>query len=406
MFFWNDKNYITRYNTQLWLLYSGATGEFILLSNDEKKEINNFIKSKNSISKPLLNKLIASEALTEKTENEFSNIQIFRNIKFLNNYVLNVSVYPRDRKNESCLSLDKTAAIINFCKRKNQRVVRFNWICSNFENNVALIYKLFQEAQSNCILIYNSLLTDNTFFSEENLSEMIKLRFNDIKIILNESKFEDDDVFEEFISTIEIAFNFFNTNFYNPNFNIYIQISNKNIQKFKDFQTYISKRYGAFFKVNYCLYSDIYECPNKLFSEILSINSIKKYMKYDEFIDYMNRDYLRNILKGFNCSAQYVNSYIIDWENNVLKCCKDCGKKDKSVYDLQIGANIHSEIEFEYIMSNPTYNSKCKKCCFCNQCNICCKKEILAYNECNTRMKEYLIDFYERYKKRQNYFEI
>ena len=148
-------------------------------------------------------------------------------------------------------------------------------------------------------------------------------------------------------------------------------------------------------------YADIYECRNKINSEIFSDSELENTIEYDKKLNNYERMYLKKVSSVFSCHAQTISAFIIDWDGNVLKCWNDLGNKHKSIYSLETGRPINLEIEYKYLMTNSYTKIECNNCYLKNQCNGgCCHEK----KQCELKNK--IKDFYFLREKRQFYYEI
>ncbi len=402
-YYWNKKNYLFEYDEKL-ILYAGETGSFLSLNDEEKQYLFNFIENKIELPQNLLDKLIKIEAVSLKTERELENIRNFRVKKKQANSVLSISMCPINLKLKKTLSDKYLESIIWFCERKNQKNIRFFWNFSDLEIILPMINLLTLKLEEKGIFVYNEIVTDFYSFTENQLSKLKNLRFNNFQILLNYDILNQKDKFSDFLDYIEVIFNFYKTVFYKPIFKIICEIMEDSEEKILNLQKYFYQRYGDFFFVDFTLKLGIYECNNKLNSVIFEEQDIEKYICFDKELNNNRREYLKKVSNVFECYAQNISTFIVDWDGNVLKCWKDLGNKNKSIYDLEKGLAINTEIEYEYLMTDSYLMSKCKNCCMKNQCNGGCIHDANNFCECNLSKK--IKDFYFFEKQKQKVFEI
>ena len=399
---WNKKNTIFKYNAD-WVLYAGETGIFIKITPEEKNDIDTFILSNTLVPSELLNKLEPIEAITKKSEQELSNIRTYRMLKKQMNQVFTLSICPENLEKGTTLSEEAIQKIVNFCKKKNQKNIRCFWNCTTPNRILFLVKKLFSELEINGISIYNGLISYNFECSEILLKDFINLRFNNFKILITSKVLACHNTLSKFLDYIETIFNFYKTNFYSPQIQIFFEINDENCHKIKTLKEYFKKRYGDFFLIEISFNVNIFECNDKLTSSIMDIN-LDKYLYFDKKLNYYDRTYLKKISENFTCSAQTYSSYIIDWNLNVLKCWKDLGVNNKSIYNLQKNKGTNLEVEYKYLRSTVCPKSECKKCFMINQCNGECSYYQQNFTDCTKKNR--LFDFYEMIQNRPQIYEI
>lgn len=402
-YYWNKNNYLFECDKKQ-ILYAGETGIFLQLNNEEKQYLYDFIRNKIELPKNLLDKLLRIEAVSLKTEKEFENIRNFRVKKKQATAVLSISMCPVNLESKKVLSDKYLESIICFCERKNQKNISFFWNSPDFELIFPMINLLTLKLEEKGIYIYNGLITDFYSFTEKQLSELRKLRFNYFQILLNSDILNQKDKFSDFLDYIEVIFNFCKTLFYKPVFKIICEITKTSEEKIVHLIKYFYQRYGNFFIVDFALKVDIYECFNKLNAEVFNERDIEKYIYIDNDLNNNEREYLKKISNVFACSAQNISAFIVDWDGNILKCWKDLGNKNKSIYDLEKRRAINTEVEYEYLMTDSYLMKKCKNCCMKNQCNGGCIHDTNNFCECKFRKK--LKDFYFFERRKQKVFEI
>lgn len=399
-FYWNKNNHIFRYDKK-WVLYAGETGNFLELSDKEKQNLDSFIGEKKKLPEPLFRKLMNTEAISIKTEQEFENIAKYRLLKKQVSSVLSVSMCPCAPDSEKILDEKYLDGIIHFCERKNQKNIRFFWNCSDIKNILPLVENISSKLEKKGIFIYNGLVSNSFVFSELELDKLKKLRFNNFQILLKTCILKSEQELYDFLTFIELSFNFYKRVFYKPIFNILCEISDKTYEKIKELKEYFASRYGDFFNLDITNYADIYECRNKINSEIFSDSELENTIEYDKKLNNYERMYLKKVSSVFSCHAQTISAFIIDWDGNVLKCWNDLGNKHKSIYSLETGRPINLEIEYKYLMTNSYTKIECNNCYLKNQCNGgCCHEK----KQCELTNK--IKDFYFLREKRQFYYEI
>ncbi len=398
---WNKKSCFFKDENNHWVLYSGETGIFLNLSENEKQQINLFTSNKKDLPTDLAEKLRIAGAISNSHNFKFKNAKNFRLLKTQISHIFTISICPYDFTSGTTISESLIKKIVKFCELKNQRIIRVIWN-SNDENKVKMYSSFLNKELSKVnIICYNALVSNFYNYREKDLIRFKNLKFNNFKFLITSEIILDSIKFQSFLDKLEIMFNYYKHVFYIPIIKLIFELNEQTQDKFSFINDFISQRYGDFFQLNYSFYTNIYDCPNKIDSEVYENSyEIDNYLKFDESIKNYKRPYLKKIADTFLCYAQYVSSYIIDWNGNVLKCWNDLGKEEKAIYNLKTKMKKNHEIEYQYLMNDSTNN--CKQCYLNNQCNGGC----INFNKASCSMKKYLDKFYRLKIKEQKYFEI
>ncbi len=399
-YWWNKHNKVFA-SDKSWVLYAGETGVFIEITEDERNNIENFIASKEDLNHSLLEKLQNIEVVSDKTTDDFERIRNYRMLKKQLSSVLTIYVCP-ENKSGIIISEEFLDRLVLFCERKNQKIIRFYWNILDFDKTALLIEKLTKELESKRIIVYNGIITNTLGLSEGELRITKDLRVNNLQFLIHATIFSNKSELIKLLDKCELIFNFFKTNFYTPVITILFEVNDNNIKDIQKLRNYFLQRYGSFFKVDITKETDLFSCQNKISNEVSDEESFLEILKYDNQLNFYERDYLKKVSSCFMCSAQKAQTYIVDWYGNMLKCWNDLGQAEKSVFDLKKMKNINPEVEYFYLTSDSYSNKKCDKCCIKNQCNGGCVHD----NKKSCDFTERIENSYKLLKRKQNYFEI
>lgn len=399
-YWWNEHNKVF-FSDNSWVLYAGETGEFIEISEDEKNNIENFIATKEDLNHCLLEKLVNIEAVSDKTSDEFARIRNYRMLKKQLSNVLTIYVCP-ESKSGMIINEDFIDRLVEFCERKNQKIIKFYWNIFYFDKIVLIIEKLSNELKSKGVFVYNGIITNSLGLDEEELRITKDLRVNNLQFLISKEIVSAKTELIKLLDKCELIFNFYKTNFYIPVITILFEGNNTNIKEIQNLKDYFQKRYGDFFKIDITKESDIFSCQNKICNEVYNEGTFSETLKFDNQLNYFERDYLKKVSDCFMCTAQRVQTYLIDWNGNILKCWMDLGQQEKSIFDLKNMKNINLESEYLYLTSDSYSNENCKNCFIKNQCNGGCVHEIEKKCDFNKRIEE----FYAFLRKKQKYYVI
>jgi uncharacterized protein len=396
---WSKRNYLHFSTEYGWLLWAGNTGSIVKISEDlHKKLCEGQECGVYNCSPEITRKLIDIGALHEETNDEYDNkllytsnghrydsshlmltIAITSVCNFKCDYCIEEPVLMNHQQE---MSFEICDALVKYIEHTEAKNIHLMWYGGEPLTAFRKIVYITEQLALKQIDVTHEVTSNGYLLSKEVVDYFSNRRWTAVQVTVDGTESvhnsrrahrSNNDSYARIIENLDYLYSKVKDS-HNPIVSVRVNIDKRNRQALPTVKAYFDKRYKGRFTVYLgfvCERTDPFGFKNNdsnsfVHSVVLNKSEQNEYV-FDLFNQHKIIPFFSNLRylkpRVASCSANFRNSYVIDWDGNAVKCWNHLGDSEFTIFNVQKKGVYNLGLEARYVESLNFLNDKqCLAC--------------------------------------------